>query len=169
MDESRTTGTARSLVTSGLMLGALSIGVIGVRTSTTVELPASLHCFGGATNTGIPVEVVNVSSPDNAVRLRYLRDSAGLSWNQVAALFGVSRRSVHAWVAGSVMRTANSERLDALVGIAEHSHDGSAQRRAALFDHVQPSTSQVRPEVLLERGGWVDVPHVLDETPMPLG
>lgn len=169
VDDDRTTGAARSLVAGGLVLGALSIGVIGVRTSASLDVPAALHRFGGATNTGVPVDVVTVAPLDTAARLRDLRSSAGLSWNQVAALFGVSRRSVHAWVAGSVMRTANRERLDTLLGIAERPHDGSAQRRAALFDHARGSAPAVRPEVLLERGGWVDVPHVLDEAPMPLG
>jgi len=169
VDENHTTGAARSLVTGGLMLGALSIGAIAVRTSTTIDVPASLHRFGGATNTGIPVDVVNVAPVDNARQLRELHSSAGLSWNQVAALFGVSRRSVHAWVAGSVMRTANRERLDALVAIAARPHEGSAQLRAALFGHVQTGAPAVRPEVLLERGGWVDVPHVLDEAPIFLG
>jgi DNA-binding transcriptional regulator YiaG len=38
-------------------------------------------------------------------------ERSGLTWDQVARMFGVSRRSVHMWVAGGKMSSANQEYL----------------------------------------------------------
>ena len=48
---------------------------------------------------------------DSGAAVRKLHDRSGLTWEQIAALFAVSRRSVHHWVAGGVMNGPNAERL----------------------------------------------------------
>lgn len=40
-----------------------------------------------------------------------LHDQTGLTWDQIARFFGVSRRSVHSWAAGGRMSSANEEAL----------------------------------------------------------
>ncbi len=91
---------------------------------------------------------------------------------KAASMIGVIRKEIHR-VAGDLGGAVLGLCLHGALHIAVRDNieddDGSAQRRAALFDHVRASAPAVRPEVLLERGGWVDVPHVLDEAPIPLG
>ena len=47
----------------------------------------------------------------NAAKLERVRFESGLTWEQIARLFNVSRRSVHLWLAGGRMSAANEERL----------------------------------------------------------
>lgn len=49
------------------------------------------------------------SSPADSVRR--LRDATGLTWDQVARMFGVSRRAVHLWANGGKLSAANEELL----------------------------------------------------------
>lgn len=70
----------------------------------------------------------------SAVLVGRLRNTSGLTWDQLARLFGVSRRALHLWASGGRMNAANYERLahllqavDALPGFTP------AQRRAALL------------------------------------
>lgn len=51
------------------------------------------------------------SIPTNADLLEHLRQTTGLTSDQTARLFNVSRRSVHLWLAGGRMSAANEERL----------------------------------------------------------
>lgn len=51
------------------------------------------------------------SIPTNADLLEHLRQATGLTSDQTARLFNVSRRSVHLWLAGGRMSAANEERL----------------------------------------------------------
>ncbi|MGH8904939.1 MAG: helix-turn-helix domain-containing protein [Egibacteraceae bacterium] len=68
------------------------------------DLPdALLAQLIGAISSSIPI------SP--ADRLRAIHERSNLTWSQLARLFGVSRRAVHAWVGGSRMSAANLERL----------------------------------------------------------
>lgn len=54
-----------------------------------------------------------VASP--ARLLAEVRNDSGLTWDQLARYFGVSRRAVHLWVAGGHMSGANEELLAHLV------------------------------------------------------
>lgn len=47
----------------------------------------------------------------NADMLEHVRLESGLTWEQIAQLFNVSRRSVHLWLAGGRMSAANEGRL----------------------------------------------------------
>jgi transcriptional regulator with XRE-family HTH domain len=54
-----------------------------------------------ATTSGSATLAVAPESPADAVRRT--KDQSGLTWLEVATLFGVSRRAVHMWANGSVM------------------------------------------------------------------
>jgi len=47
-----------------------------------------------------------------AQQLQDLKDSTGLSWAQIAALFGVTRRAVHFWVRGGNITNEHLARLE---------------------------------------------------------
>jgi hypothetical protein len=50
----------------------------------------------------------------NATLLERVHELSGLTWEQIARMFNVSRRSVHMWLSGCRMSAANREALVAL-------------------------------------------------------
>lgn len=78
-----------------------------------------------------------------ATLLQSVRDESGLTWDQIARVFGVSRRAVHHWMAGGNLSAHNIEllgRFNRLVGNLPG--DSADARKAALFaagpDGVSP-------------------------------
>ena len=67
--------------------------------------------------------VTSVATPSEL--LAQTREASGLTWDQLARYFGVSRRSVHLWAAGGRMSAANEELL---------AHLKRRQRFPLLFD-----------------------------------
>lgn len=67
---------------------------------------------------------------------------SGLTWEQVAELLGVSRRSVHFWASGKPLNASNEERLLRVLDVVRQADRGSASdTRAALLqpeDGVAP-------------------------------
>ena len=83
-----------------------------------------------------------------AAHVRYLWDASGLTGDQMARLFGVSRRAVHLWASGGRMNAAHHEQLARIIAIIDGlPGDSPARRRAALlaprddgmslFDHLR--------------------------------
>ena len=69
-----------------------------------------------------------------AVLLEELRESTCMTWQQVATLFGVSRRTVHLWLVGERMPVVRIERLHELVGrIREQQFESSDEANRWLF------------------------------------
>ena len=55
----------------------------------------------------------------SAERIEALHARTGLTWQQLARLFGVSRRAVHMWASGNRMSSTNLERLDRVEAAVE--------------------------------------------------
>lgn len=71
-----------------------------------------------------------------------LRRISGLTWEQLAALFGVSRRSVHFWASGERLNAANHERLMSVLDVVRHADRGTARgTRAALLEAREGTTA----------------------------
>lgn len=71
-----------------------------------------------------------------------LRRISGLTWEQLAGLFGVSRRSVHFWASGRPLNATNHERLMRVLDVVRHADRGTARStRAALLDARGGSTA----------------------------
>ncbi|SDH33557.1 hypothetical protein SAMN05421505_11471 [Sinosporangium album] len=63
-----------------------------------------------------------------------LHEISGLTWEQLARLFWVSRRAIHHWAVGGTMNSANIRRLSHLLSIVgELPGSTPADRRAAIF------------------------------------
>jgi len=61
-------------------------------------------------------DAVPRTNPDLLVSLHRM---SGLTWEQIARLFNVSRRSVHLWLTGGGMSAANEERLISLEAMVD--------------------------------------------------
>ena len=63
-----------------------------------------------------------------------LRRLSGLTWDQLARLFNVSRRSLHFWASGKAMAVTNEEHLQRVLAVLRKIDRGSASaNRAALL------------------------------------
>jgi hypothetical protein len=90
----------------------------------------------GITTSGV-VQVHDVDrrrTNELATQLQHLKETTGLSWNQVAALFGVTRRAVHFWIRGGNITDDHLARLDHLqTQLFAHVSDDPRSTRAALM------------------------------------
>ena len=62
-----------------------------------------------------------------------LRRLSGLTWEQLARLFDVSRRSLHFWASGKPMTASNEERLQRLLAFVRKIDRGSATANRAML------------------------------------
>jgi DNA-binding transcriptional regulator YiaG len=83
--------------------------------------------------------VVNVAGAEAAIA--ELRRLSGLTWDQLARLFRVSRRSLHFWASGKPMTPSNEEHLQRLLLVVRGMDRGSADaNRAALVSTHEDGT-----------------------------
>ncbi len=71
-----------------------------------------------------------------------LRRISGLTWEQLAQLFEVSRRSVHFWASGKPLNATNERRLLRTLDIVKDADRGDARKnRSALFESSDGTTA----------------------------
>jgi DNA-binding transcriptional regulator YiaG len=116
------------------------------------ELAAISHTTGG--------QLADSATISSSASIAELRRRSGLTWDQLARLFGVARRSVHFWASGKPLNAANEERLGRVLAVIRYIDRGSAREtRAALLspleDGVVPFDLLAREEyqVLADRLG----------------
>jgi transcriptional regulator with XRE-family HTH domain len=114
---------AASLVMSPtVMLGAYLIAPQSIPVNVPVE---QLAYRGGLIP---PVEEMPTAKAINKAH-----EDSGLTWEQLARIFGVSRRAVHMWANGARMNATNAELLMRLIGFLGQMEGGPDQRRATLL------------------------------------
>lgn len=107
-----------------------------------------------STTAGAPV-----SRPDVGPAIGELRRLSGLTWDQLARLLGVSRRSLHFWASGKPMTPRHEERLQRLLAVIGTIDRGSASAtRAALLG---PGGDGLIPFDLLAAGDYDRVSSLL--------
>ncbi len=83
-----------------------------------------------------------------------LRRLSGLTWEQLARLFSVSRRTLHFWASGKVMNATNEEHVHRVLALVRRIDRGSAsENRTAL---LQSTPDGRRPVDLLAAGQYDD-------------
>lgn len=87
--------------------------------------------------------VTNPATPPPSAAIIELRRRSGLTWEQLARLFGVAPRSVHFWASGKPLNAAHEERLGRVLAVIRQIDQGQARAtRAALMtaasDGVMP-------------------------------
>lgn len=96
--------------------------------------------FPLGTNSGGWVAVPEPSPMQAAVA--ELRKRSHLTWEQLARIFGVQRRSLHFWARGTRPSFENTERIQRLLIILRHVDTGDPERtRAQLLRPIQDGTS----------------------------
>jgi DNA-binding transcriptional regulator YiaG len=98
--------------------------------------------------------------------LNELRKLSGLTWDQLARLFNVSRRSLHFWASGQPLSRFNEENLNRLLGTIQYIDRGSASLNRSLL--LKPD-SDGRPLFdLLVAGEHEEVKRILGPGNAPL-
>lgn len=89
-----------------------------------------------------------------------LRKLSGLTWDQLAKLFNVSRRSLHFWASGQRLSSFNEESLNRLLGTIRYIDRGSADINRGLL--MSPG-SDGKPLIdLLAMGEYEKIKQILD-------
>lgn len=81
------------------------------------------------TNSGVRAP----ESQSSSSALMELRRISGLTWDQLARLFDVTRRSLHFWVSGKPLNSVNEERLNRLLDMIRKLDRGSASENRSLL------------------------------------
>lgn len=98
-------------VWTALVIGAGSLVLTSSATSIS-RMPEGTGWWPATERIGPPS--TPTVQPSTAARIAELKDVSGLTWGQLAALFGVTRRAVHHWARGSNMTAGHIERLEEL-------------------------------------------------------
>jgi transcriptional regulator with XRE-family HTH domain len=122
-------GAMRSPMTLGLLVSsALSL----VDTTSAKTSPASWSgILLPLVQTSSGLRVSNARSTSSAIL--ELRRLSGLTWEQLARLFGVDRRSLHFWANGKPLTPAHEERLQRLLATVRRFDRGRARENRALL------------------------------------
>ena len=135
-------------------MGALSIG--GTDSSTSSW--SSVHEPTAQTNSGLSAEH-HVAVGSAIMELRRL---SGMTWEQLANLFGVSRRTVHFWASGKALNAANEEKLYRVISTIQRIDRGSAQENREILFMIQPDGAV--PIDLIRAGRYAEVVDRLSGT-----
>jgi DNA-binding transcriptional regulator YiaG len=121
----------------------LDVAVFVVDYSTTVRRETDyLHLSAALKMTTSGVEIRSTVSqilpstlPGRSTQqaVNELRKLSGLTWDQLATLFNVSRRSIHFWASGQPLASANEEKLNRVLDVVEYISLGSASRNRSLL------------------------------------
>jgi len=116
-----------------------------------------LLCYVG-TSTGAVF-----ATPKDGDSLMELRRLTGLTWEQLARVFNVSRRTLHFWAAGKPQKSANEEKLQAILATMRQADFGDAQQnRTALRSLGSDGKS---PLDLLTEGRYAEAAAALGTRP----
>jgi DNA-binding transcriptional regulator YiaG len=93
------------------------------------------------------------------VTIHELKKLSGLTWEQLAKIFNVSRRSLHFWASGKPITPFNEEHLRSLLATIRYIDRGSPDiNRGAL---LQPQQDSIMPLDLLIAGKYEEVERLL--------
>ena len=92
-----------------------------VRRSACQGPPVSRASRAAVTTSGKPVAGIQ-----SGAAIAELRRLSGLTWDQLARLFSVSRRALHFWASGKPMMPTNEEHLQRLLSVLRKIDRGSA-------------------------------------------
>jgi hypothetical protein len=100
-----------------------------------------------------------IATESSQVIINELKKISGLTWEQLAKIFNVSRRSLHFWASGKPISPFNEEHLRRLFATIRYINRGSADiNRSAL---LEPRHGLMSPLELLLTGKYEEVKRLL--------
>lgn len=102
------------------LLGTTSVSALPTRATPQIIASGSTHSsalYAQAYPSG------SVATPTSQIRELHRR--SGLTWEQIAQIFGADRRTVHLWASGRPMRATQAEKLSRIMGVLTKFDRGS--------------------------------------------
>lgn len=106
-----------------------ALGVLGTTSADSGTTPDHAFITQAQTNSGVHVP----ESQTPSAAMMELRRLSGLTWDQLARLFGITRRSLHFWASGKPLAPAHEERLSRLLATVRRLDRGSAHANRTLL------------------------------------
>ncbi len=139
--------------------GALSVG-IGATHSSLASQHDPFCELASQTNSGMPAEQQTPVGP----AIMELRRLSGMTWEQLASLFEVTRRTLHFWASGKALNSYNEEKLYRMLSTVRQIDRGTAQEnRDSLFS---AQVGGIAPIDLLRAGHYAEVVNLLGTAPV---
>jgi len=106
-----------------------------IRSSTSTSRPtANQELLAAVEMTTSGMTLLSTSSPEATQKaLSKLRRLSGLTWDQLAKVFNVSRRSLHFWASGKPLSRSSEEQLNRVLGSIQYIDRGSANLNRSLL------------------------------------
>jgi DNA-binding XRE family transcriptional regulator len=128
-------------------------GSLATGTSASARMMVPLEFYAPAqTNSGVMLTQPETS---RAAAIQELRRRSGLTWDELAGLFGVSRRSVHFWASGKPMSPSHEVELNGLLHAVRYIDRGAGTATRAVLTSMQVDGST--PLDHLAAGRWREV------------
>lgn len=151
-------GTSAGKWSSNLEYEFLHTSLLGVQGFTTTTFPLQeLILAENERVTGSGAVESYSPNSDDPTLVRELREVSGLTWDQMASLFGVSRRTLHFWDSGNAMAASNQEKLGRILGAIKSFDTGSASENRRL---LLTTVEGVLPLDLLRDGRYDDFNNI---------
>lgn len=118
--------------------------VLSRATTTTGDL----DCVNRDSTSADPVRIVSQftaeqPSPGSGELVLELRRLSGLTWEQLAQVLNVTRRSLHLWTNGRPVNGVNEERLQRTLAALRYVDRGSAEENRALLLSIRPNGTRL--------------------------
>ena len=94
-----------------------------------------------------------------------VRRLTGFTWEQLAQLFNVTRRTLHFWASGQKLNSSNEKQLCLLLDTIRYINRGSASLNRNLL--LEPIDNEKRPFDLLIAGKYSQVKDILGSIDLP--
>lgn len=122
------------------------------------EFDPNLLVASEMTTSGLTIPSTS-SVETTRIALNQLRKLSGLTWDQLARLLNVSRRSLHLWASGKPLSRDNEEQLNRLLATVQYINRGSANLNRSLL--LTSDVDGKLPFDLLRAGEYEEVKRIL--------
>lgn len=117
-------------------VGFSRIFIVTSGTSASIEVPNRVSPAAAE----ITTSGITFRSPETTQKsVNELRRLSGLTWDQLAKVFNVSRRSLHFWASGKPLSSSSEEQLNRVLGTIQYIDRGSASLNRSLL--LQPNSN----------------------------
>lgn len=150
-------GATGKMVRVVVIGGTLGLSTFDPTTAAATRKPVDCAPSREWTNTGPHLDPVEpqAGEPSSASLIAELRRISGLTWQHLARLFNVERRSIHFWASGRSMSDANAEHLARIVAAIRKIDRGDPARTRAWL--LAPLPTGELPLDLLQQRRYDDV------------
>lgn len=165
MIETAVTSADGAMVQRAHLFSISVSGYAKIPSTSVVEQPPKVDwdwLLADQTNSGAVIQGNYIFSSGSAVM--ELRRLTGFNWDQLARLFGVTRRSLHFWASGQAPSPANEERLQRLLATARAIDRGTASVNRSIL--LSPLSDGIISYDLLVAGKYDEVVDRLGPGPV---